>query len=145
MTRFVAAGFGSGFSPVAPGTSGTLAALPLAYLLSLLDKPVSAAVLALFTALSVYVCGAAAAAEKDKDPAWIVMDEFAGLLVATLWVEPSLYSYGAAFFLFRLFDIMKPPPVNMIDRSDRGGFSIVFDDVAAGLMARALMAWPLGF
>lgn len=145
MKKFIAAGFGAGYTPIAPGTFGTLAAIPLAWCISLLDPAVSAALTVLFIAFAVWVCDGAAAAVKEKDPGWIVLDEIAGFVVATLWVKPGPLSYGAAFFLFRLFDIIKPPPVGWIDRSGRGGTAIVFDDVAAGLMTRLALFWPLGF
>lgn len=143
MTRVLAAGLGAGYSPFAPGTMGTLVALPLAYLLYFTPPLASGiAVLALIFG-GAHVCGAAALDSGAKDPGWIVLDEIAGFLVATIWLEPSLLSYGVAFFLFRLFDIIKPPPANWLDRWDGGGWSIMLDDVAAGVFARLALALAL--
>lgn len=145
VRKLIAAGFGAGYAPGAPGTFGTMAAVLPAWGLSFLEPPLSGVLTVLFIAFAVWICGGAAAGVKEKDPGWIVLDEMAGFLVATLWVEPTPVSYAAAFFLFRLFDIIKPPPIGWIDRSGRGGTAIVMDDVAAGVLTRLMLIWPLGF
>jgi phosphatidylglycerophosphatase A len=145
--RWVALGFGAGRSPVAPGTVGTAVGVPLAWGASLIPGVFLAPLLLLSLPLCAWVCDRAAKTGIDgrgceKDPGWIVLDEIVGYLVATAWVEPSWAAYGAAFLLFRLFDILKPFPVGWLDRNVDGGWGILLDDVAAGLMARAAL-WGL--
>lgn len=142
LIRALASGLGSGLLPFAPGTFGTLAAIPLALIFSTLNPWLGLALTLLFVPFAIIIAGRAAQAYGQKDPGWIVIDEAAGFLFASLWLNPSLFSYLAAFFLFRLFDILKPPPVGWLDRSLKGGSGIVLDDVAAGLMTRALL-YPL--
>lgn len=137
LTRFLASGFGVGLLPLAPGTFGTLAALPLAWAWSHLDPTVSLIALLLSMPLLAALCGRAAREAGAEDPAWIVVDEIAGFLVATLWLAPEPLNYAVAFFFFRLFDILKPPPVGWLDRSGFGGWSILLDDIAAGALTRA--------
>lgn len=119
---------------------GTLAALPVAWAINLLD-PVTSALATLAAIVGgALVCDAASREAGAKDPGWIVLDEIAGFLVAVIWLEPSAISYAAAFFLFRLFDIIKPPPANWLDSWNGGGWSIMLDDVAAGAMTRLVLA-----
>ena len=144
MIRLFASGFGSGYFPVAPGTAGTLAALPLAWLLSRLSLPLALVIVALLIPVAALICDAAVSGSAESDPGWVVLDEIVGFQVAALSLKPTLLNYFIAFFLFRLFDILKPPPVNWIDGSGRGGWSIVLDDVAAGVYARVALlgiAW----
>lgn len=138
--RWLASGFGSGYAPVASGTFGTLAAMPFAWLLSRLSPPLWAVAVVLSIPLAIYVCGKAAGDEPD--PGWVVLDEFVGFFAATLWLPPEPLPWVAAFFLFRLFDILKPPPAGWCDRSLDGGLGIVLDDVAAGVYTR-LALWLL--
>ncbi|MHB8764200.1 MAG: phosphatidylglycerophosphatase A family protein [Deferrisomatales bacterium] len=139
LVRALASGLGAGRCPQAPGTAGTLAAMPVAWLLDRLPDPVHLAALAAALPLAAWVCGAAARAEGGGDPGWVVLDEMVGFWVAVALVPPSLVSYGLAFVLFRLFDILKPPPAGWIDRHVTGGWGILLDDVAAGLMTRAAL------
>lgn len=141
--RWAALGLGAGRSPVAPGTVGTLVGVPLAWAVSGLSGLTVALLLLASLPLAAWICGRAAELEGDaKDPGWIVLDEIVGYMVATAWVEPSVAAYGAAFLLFRLFDIVKPFPVGWLDRRLSGGWGILLDDVAAGLMARVVL-WGL--
>lgn len=145
LIRFLACGFGSGLIPFAPGTMGTLAAIPIAWGVNLLSPATNAVITLVAITGGALICGAAASQSGSKDPGWIVIDEMAGFLVAVMWLEPSVISYTAAFFLFRLFDIIKPPPANWLDRWDGGGWSIMLDDVAAGIMTRLVLAAGIAF
>jgi phosphatidylglycerophosphatase A len=157
----VATGLGSGRLRPAPGTWGTLAGL-LAWLLMLKAFPglfhlgwLALLTLAL-TALGVWTSGRVAEAAGQKDPSFIVIDEWAGLWVALLplALHPHLGPWpGAAlrlvapFLLFRLFDIWKPGPVNQAQGLP-GGWGVVMDDVLAGILAGVLVApldrWLVG-
>jgi len=133
--QFLALGFGSGLAPKAPGTFGTLAAIPVYYLMSSLSLSLYAA-LTLFMALAgIYICGYCAKAVNTHDHPAIVWDEFVGFFITMFMVPFSLINVVLGFVLFRFFDIVKPWPISYFDRHVKGGFGIMIDDVIAGLMA----------
>lgn len=135
--HLIATGFGSGLAPKAPGTFGSLAAVPLCMLLiyAPLYVQITAAVLT-------FLIGIKAASETEKamgmhDNSSIVIDEFAGMFIAVIaFPHNIMYAFGA-FVLFRLFDILKPWPVSLADKKIKGGLGVMVDDVLAGLMALA--------
>jgi len=137
---FLATGAYVGYVPVAPGTFGSLLALPLALALAALALPAPAhvALLAALIAGSMAVCGRAARVLGDDDGR-IVLDEICGMLVAIALVAPTPWVLAAAFGFFRAFDILKPFPVGWLDRELKGGAGIVADDVVAGLYANLLV------
>jgi phosphatidylglycerophosphatase A len=127
--------FGAGRSPLAPGTIGTLAALPAAVLTwRFLPLWGQAAAAALVAGVGIWAAGAAARALGIKDPGPVVIDEAAGLMVAVIGVPFSWTAAGLAFLLFRAMDVLKPPPADRLERLP-GGWGIVLDDLAAGLYA----------
>jgi phosphatidylglycerophosphatase A len=132
---FLAFGFGSGLSPVAPGTAGTLAAVPLAWLLK--QMPVIwlwPALILLFLA-GIYLCGAASRQLGQHDPGGIVWDEMVAYWL-TVAVFPLHWAWLlGAFVLFRLFDIVKPWPIRAVERRFGGGLGIMLDDVLAAVYA----------
>jgi phosphatidylglycerophosphatase A len=133
--HFLSLGFGSGLSPFAPGTFGTLAAVPLYLLLAQLPLTYYLlAVLAAF-AIGVYLCGYTSAALGEHDHSGIVWDEFVGFWITMIAVPATWQWILAGFVLFRLFDIVKPWPVKVADAKMKGGFGIMFDDVLAALYA----------
>jgi phosphatidylglycerophosphatase A len=138
LARVIATWFGCGYSPVAPGTVGTLGALPFVYLLATLGTvPYWLATVAL-TAVGVWASGRYAAAVGDHDPSSAVIDEVSGTLIAVGFVlGAGLVPAVAAVVLFRLFDIWKPGPVNAAQNLP-GGLGVMADDVLAGLLAGAL-------
>jgi phosphatidylglycerophosphatase A len=146
--HLIAFGFGTGLSPVAPGTVGTLFGVLLFLPLSLLSLPTYAAVVALLFVFGCWVCGESARLLGVHDHGGIVFDEIVGYLVAAapllcFAAQPPLVVAAAmlaAFALFRLFDILKPWPIRALDRSVHGGFGIMLDDVLAGVAA-ALPLW----
>ena len=144
-THFLALGFGSCLSPKAPGTFGTLAALPLIYLQSLL-MPQFALIWVLFAfVLGCYVCGQTAKDIGEHDHGSIVWDEVAGYSLA-MWCIPFEWPYlFVGFILFRFFDIVKPWPIRLLDKKVHGGFGIMIDDMLAGffswLVLFALVQW----
>ncbi|MCB1701336.1 MAG: phosphatidylglycerophosphatase A [Halioglobus sp.] len=133
--QFFAFGFGSGLSPWAPGTAGTLVAVPLYWLIddwSLLWYSVFVVTAAL---LGIWICGAASRELKVHDHPGIVWDEFVGYWI-TLWAMPVDWVWMlAGFVVFRVFDIVKPWPISHLDRKVKGGFGIMIDDIFAGVMA----------
>ena len=133
--HFLAFGFGSGLSPKAPGTMGTLAAIPL-YLL-LMNLPLTGYLLAvlLISAAGIWICGESSRRLGVHDHGGIVWDEFAGFLL-TMTAAPQGWAWIVlGFALFRLFDIWKPWPVRVADRQLHGGLGIMLDDILAGIYA----------
>jgi phosphatidylglycerophosphatase A len=139
--QFLALGFGSGLAPKAPGTFGTLAAIPLFLLLTMLmptPLPYAIAVIVMGFA-GIYICGKAADDLGVHDHPAIVWDEFIGFFITMFMVPVSWQSILVGFILFRIFDIFKPWPISFIDRNMTGGSGIMFDDVLAGIFALAIM------
>ena len=136
---FLAQGLGVGRIPVAPGTFGTLVGLPIVWILWNFDPLIYVAITGLFISFSIWIAGAAARFHGGHDDPKIVIDEIAGIVVALAWVPPSAIALAAGFILFRLLDIVKPPPINWIDRRVKGGLGIVLDDLIAGLGANIVL------
>lgn len=138
----LAFGFGTGLSRYMPGTLGTLAAVPpYLALMQLGDGPYLPIAAVLTTLAGVYLCDRAAAKLQVHDYGGIVWDEIAGFLLTMCWLPFSWPALAAGFLLFRLLDILKPWPIGWLDRHVHGGLGIILDDVAAGLLAGALL-WP---
>lgn len=135
LLMFLASGCGVGYLPWAPGTWGSLFALPLCFLLSRLEASLYWMVLLAIVALAIVAAGAAEKILDRKDPGVVVIDEVAGMLVTMIGAPPTLAAYGAGFLLFRFFDIVKPFPVRWADRHLNGGVGIVLDDLLAGVYA----------
>lgn len=135
LALLLASNLGLGYAPVAPGTFGTLAGLPVFWLLA--GLPPSGYLLAGvgITAVAVWAAGAAGRHYGVVDDGRIVIDELAGYLVTVALLPWSWTTALLGFAWFRLFDILKPPPVNWIDRRCKNGFGVVFDDLAAGIYA----------
>ena len=144
--HFLALGFGSGCAPKAPGTFGTLAAIPL----YLLMQPLPLWIYLLLTisgfALGVWICDRTARDLGVHDHPAIVWDEVIGYWITMIVAPPGWLWVIAGFALFRLFDIVKPWPIRQVDQQVGGGFGIMFDDVlAAGYAWLVLqsLAWLL--
>jgi phosphatidylglycerophosphatase A len=130
--HFVALGFGAGLAPVAPGTFGTLVALPIAWLLHATgsDAVYLAATALLFVA-GVFAADATARALGVADHGAIVIDEIVAFLVVLYFTPRTWLAQAAAFALFRLFDIVKPPPIREVDARMKGGVGVMLDDLLA--------------
>ena len=137
--HFLALGFGSGLAPKAPGTFGTLAAIPVFLLLSLLTPWPYLIVVLLLSIAGIYICGKTASDVGVHDHGAIVWDEFIGFFITMFMVPLSISSILVGFILFRVFDIFKPWPISLADKKLHGGFGIMFDDVLAGLLSLAIM------
>lgn len=139
LQLLIATWFGTGRSPRAPGTIGSLAALPFAWLL----VSFSGATGLLIAALLLFIIGVWASAHYAEtlgagDPSEIVVDEVVGQWLAVLTMPLDPIAYGIAFIAFRFFDIAKPWPICLADEKLKGGFGIMADDVLAGLAALAV-------
>ena len=133
--HFLAFGAGAGAMPVAPGTFGTLVAVPLYLLLAPLALPFYLAVVVAMLLLGIWLCHVTARDIGVHDHGGIVWDEIVGYLL-TMAAAPAGWLWViVGFILFRLFDIVKPWPVNLADRHVSGGFGIMLDDVIAALYA----------
>lgn len=128
----LAFGFGSGLAPVAPGTFGTLAALPLYIALSQLPTVLYLAAVAVLFVVGISICRRCESRLGVPDHPGIVWDEIVGYLIAMSFVPVSWQAATAGFLLFRLFDIAKPWPISLADRKIHGGLGIMLDDALAG-------------
>ena len=137
--QFLALGFGSGLAPKAPGTFGTLAAIPIYLLLATLTPSFYALAVLVMTVAGFYICGKAADGVGVHDHPAIVWDEFVGFFITMFMIPISWQSILLGFILFRLFDIAKPWPISFVDKKVSGGFGIMIDDVLAGIFALIIM------
>jgi len=133
--HFLAFGMGSGCSPKAPGTMGTLVAMVLYLPLSYLPSWWYLGVTILVILAGIWICDWSARQLGVHDHPGIVWDEIAGYLVTMLWAPAGFEWMLAGFILFRLFDILKPWPIGWLDRRVGGGLGIMLDDVVAGIAA----------
>ena len=140
LEGLLAFGFGSGLSRYAPGTAGTVAAIPFALLLKSLPAIIFWPVLLVLFLLGIHICGTTATRLGRHDPGGIVWDEMVAywLTIALLPVQWAWWL--AAFILFRLFDILKPWPIRKSEKYFKGGLGIMIDDVFAALYAMAILA-----
>jgi len=141
MNRFLlllATGFGAGFSPVIPGTAGTLLAIPIYLFLSRISSPVYEITLLAFFFLSVYVSEKAQQHWGKKDDRRIVIAEITGFFITMLWMPTTPFTIISGFVLFRIFDIVKPFPIRRLEDVN-GGYGVVLDDVLAGVYANIVL------
>ncbi len=136
----IATWFGCGLLPGAPGTWGSLAALPVAWVIVVLGGPLGliGAVIAAFS-IGIWAAGRYSQAAGLKDCQNVVIDEVAGQWLALVFVPLDPVAYFAAFILFRICDVFKPWPANWADRNVPGGFGIMLDDMIAGTYALILI------
>ena len=137
--HFLALGFGAGLVPVAPGTLGSLAAIPLFLLLPAWPLPWILALVALLFMLGAWCCGVTGRALGTADHGSMVWDEMVAMWLILALVPREIFWFAAAFALFRLFDIWKPFPVSWFDRRLKNGFGVMLDDLLAAGYALALL------
>ncbi|EMP53906.1 phosphatidylglycerophosphatase A [Marinobacter santoriniensis NKSG1] len=135
--HLLAFGFGSGAAARAPGTWGSLAAIPIWYAFAWLPGFAYWLVVGLAFLVGVWLCGRTARDLKVHDHGGIVWDEFVGMWIALGLFPDQIYGVLMAFALFRLFDIAKPWPIGWLDQHLPGGLGIMVDDVVAGFLALA--------
>ena len=141
---FVAFGFGSGLLPVAPGTWGTLAAIPVYLLLASMPSILYVIATMLAFLLGLFVCSKVSKELGEHDYSGIVWDEVVGYLLTMLYAPQGLIWVFLGFILFRIFDIWKPQPIGYIDQKVRSGLGIMLDDVLAAIPAWLIiqfLAW----
>lgn len=139
--HLVAFGFGAGLIPFAPGTFGTLLAFPLYWLFIPHVGAVGFLLLALVLfGLGVWACEVTGQAIGAADHGGMVWDETVAFLLVLFFTPASLYWQAAAFLLFRLFDILKPPPIRHYDRTLKSGFGVMFDDLIAAFYTLLALA-----
>lgn len=152
---FVATALGAGFFPIAPGTMGTLAAVPLAYLTAEWTAPFRGLLWLAITAIGTWSAKVIDEVTGTSDNQSIVIDEVVGFGISAWTAGRDAKALIAAFVLFRLFDTTKPPPIRQLDRMSKGrtvgagaasapshvlwwrGFGVIADDILAGFMALA--------
>lgn len=140
MRRFViisATWFGTGFSPFASGTVGTLGAIPFYLLLSRMELPLYLLTTIAFTLFACWSAGYGEELWGEHDSGKIVIDEVAGYLVTMTAVPATWPGVLTGFLMFRFFDILKPQPARWFDRSLKNGYGVVLDDIMAGIYACA--------
>ena len=130
---------GVGYLPAAPGTWGSLAALPLWWLLAQAGPWGYGLGVAALTGLSLWVAGPAQGLLGREDHPAIVIDEVVGMLITLAGVPLSWQCALAGFLIFRVLDILKPPPIRYFCAGPSGGLEVVADDVMAGVMARLVL------
>jgi len=142
----LATGLGSGLAPAAPGTVGSVLALPIWWFL-VADQPLlyQLAFVGVAAAIAVWVVDRACRAAGVGDASAFVLDEFVGQWIALVAAPKTLVWIGVAFALFRIFDIAKPWPVSWADRRLSGGLGVVLDDVFAGVLAAVVLQISVAF
>ncbi|MCD6451764.1 MAG: phosphatidylglycerophosphatase A [Acidobacteria bacterium] len=139
LSYIIATFFGVGYTPVAPGTAGTLATIPLYLLFAFFLSPLYYAIIsiALFF-IGIFTAEKVSNQERGDDPKIVVIDEVVGYLVAMFLLPLSFTNIVLGFLSFRAFDVIKPPPARQFDRMS-GGFGIMMDDVMSGLYANLFL------
>ena len=130
----LATGFGSGYSPIAPGTAGSAVGLVFVWGMSYLNLPGQIAAVIVVSVLSIIAADIVARSTGLKDPGLVVADEIAGMMVTMIAIPFTLKTALIGFILFRVMDVVKPPPARQFERF-KGGVGIVADDLMAGVYA----------
>ena len=136
---FVATGGYSGKIPFAPGTFGTIAAIPFALVFLIIPAQFHGIYIVSLILSAVYFAEKAEKILEEKDPGCIVIDEIAGYVVALSLVPVQLFTILAGFVIFRFFDIVKSAPVRYFEKNFSGGAGIVLDDIMAGLLSAVVL------
>lgn len=141
--HFLAFGFGSGAMPFAPGTFGTLVAIPVFLLFSGLTLWLYLLLTAVMLLLGIWLCHVTAHDLGVHDHSGIVWDEIVGYLITMIAAPPTWQTIVLGFVLFRIFDILKPWPIGWVDKRVQGGLGIMLDDVLAGIFAALVLQMML--
>ena len=142
---FIATGCYSGYLPKAPGTWGSLVGLALFFVLQVLSLPVYLAVVAAIFLIGIFAAGEAEKIMDNRDPGIVVIDEIAGMLITMIAVPATPLTMASGFILFRIFDILKPFPIRLVDQRFHGGLGIMLDDVLAGIYSLAVLHLVIRF
>ena len=128
-----------GFSPKAPGTVGSLLALPFVFAMDRLAPVWSVVFVCTFSLIGAWLAHVAEKSLNQTDPGCIVIDEIAGLMVTFLGIQLNIFTVCAGFVIFRLLDIFKPFPIGWLEKQVSGGPGIMADDIAAGIIGNILL------
>jgi phosphatidylglycerophosphatase A len=139
LVVFLATGCFTGFLPKMPGTWGTFAAIPIVIITHRTTTIVQAVTAVVFAAFAVWIAGRAEILFEGRDARPIVIDEMVGFLITLLWLPLNFLTLCLGFFLFRLFDIVKPPPISTVEKRLQSGWAVVMDDVLAGVFANVTL------
>lgn len=139
LDHVLAMGFGAGLSPLAPGTLGTLVAIPLYWGLKSISPALYLAAIVFGFVVGVYVCSRLNLELARDDHPGIVWDEIVGYWIALLGTPMTWQYLAAGFILFRIFDILKPWPIRWIDRRVGGGLGVMLDDGLAGIITAVIL------
>ncbi|WP_019614178.1 phosphatidylglycerophosphatase A [Psychromonas ossibalaenae] len=143
--HLAAVGFGSGLANKAPGTFGTVAAIPFYYLMSFLPLEMYVAVLVVSSLLGFWICHVTSRDLGVHDHKAIVWDEFVGYWITMVMVPFNIQWAVVGFILFRFFDILKPYPISWLDKKVHGGLGIMIDDIVAGVFAAIVLQLLIHF
>ena len=143
FSAFLALGFGSGLMKKAPGTFGTLMAIPFLFFFQFLSQPLIYLFIITMFFIGIYVADKTSQALAMEDPSCIVIDEVVGFLLliilvgqlSEVGVSITKIDFLMAFILFRFFDILKPFPIDLLEKKFKGGFGIMIDDIGAAIYA----------
>lgn len=136
--KIIATVFFIGYFPLAPGTLASASAMAFLWFLKPSDFLILFILLLSFIS-GIFVSQKIQEQSRKKDPPFVVIDEFTGYLAAILFIPLNLPNLFAGFILFRFFDILKPPPIKQIEKRTGGGFSIMIDDIIAGVITNLLL------
>lgn len=136
---FLGLGFGTGLAPKAPGTFGTIAALPIYYVMQDWSMAIYLIVTIIAFIVGIWICQVSADWLQKDDPSAVVWDEIVGYLITMIAAPAGWQWMLIGFVLFRFFDIIKPWPISWADQKLHGGFGIMVDDVIAGIFAAVLL------
>ena len=139
LNTVLATFFYLGKSPKGPGTVGTLGAIPLVLLFSLGGDIIYMSLTFLVCLAGIFICQNYENESKTHDNQEIVIDEVAGYLIAMAMLPLTFKSFLLAFVLFRLFDILKPFPIGIIDKKVKGGIGVMADDIIAGIITSMIL------
>lgn len=142
---FIATGCYSGYLPKAPGTWGSLVGLALFFVLQMLSLPVYLAVVAAIFLIGIFAAGEAEKIMDNRDPGIVVIDEIVGMLITMIAVPATPLAMVSGFILFRIFDILKPFPIRLVDQRFHGGLGIMLDDVLAGIYSLIVLHLVIRF
>lgn len=139
LSEIISTWFWVGKIPWAPGTWGTVATVPVIFILFHLGSMFYMGAVFLFIFLGIFASDIYEKSLGQHDSSEIVIDEVAGFLIAMTWLPVTWQALGLGFLLFRFFDIFKPFPISWFDQRVKGGLGVMVDDIAAGLITNAIL------
>ncbi len=134
IVKIFATFFGTGYSPVAPGTAGSLAAAVLIWFFIPTQSPYFVGATLLLIPLAAYFCGFGEKFWGKTDAGHIVLDEAVGMAITYFWMPKDPVIFGLGFLIFRAYDILKIPPAGAAEKI-KGGWGVLLDDVVVGIYA----------